>query len=110
MGITNAAPFGAGVLTGDARFAGSYGYKPITQEVARSVAEMTGLCRDAGVPLSAAALQFSMSDPRMHSTIVGVSTRKGSIGPQPMRRSRSPRDSGRRSTMSPRSRWAVDDA
>ncbi len=76
MGITKMAPFGADVLTGDARFAGSYGYKPITQEAARPVAEMTGLCRDAGVPLSAAALQFSMRDPRVHSTIVGVSTRK----------------------------------
>ncbi len=76
MGITNAAPFGAGVLTGDARFAGTYGYKPITPEVARSVAAMTGLCREAGVPLSAAALQFSMRNPRVHSTIVGVSTRK----------------------------------
>ncbi|MCU1527641.1 MAG: hypothetical protein JWP75_1404 [Frondihabitans sp.] len=74
VGITNAAPWGAGVLTGDPRFADSYGYRPITPEVRASVAAMRDLCDDAGVTLSAAALQFSLRDPRVHSTIVGVST------------------------------------
>jgi D-threo-aldose 1-dehydrogenase len=74
VGITNAAPWGAGVLTGDPRFADTYGYRPITPEVRASVASMRDLCDDAGVSLSAAALQFSLRDPRVHATIVGVST------------------------------------
>ncbi len=34
---------------------------------------MAALCRRYGVPLGAAALQFSLRDPRIVSTIVGVS-------------------------------------
>lgn len=75
MGIANAAPFGAGVLTGDPRFSESYGYKPIRSEVRVAIQRMARLCETAGFPLAAAALQFSMRDPRIHSTVVGVSSR-----------------------------------
>jgi D-threo-aldose 1-dehydrogenase len=34
---------------------------------------MENTCREFGVPLAAAALQFSMRDPRVVSTIVGIS-------------------------------------
>jgi D-threo-aldose 1-dehydrogenase len=74
MAVTNAAPYGAGVLTGDARFAHSYGYRPIRAEVRDAVEAMTRLCAETGVPLAAAALQFSLREPRIHSTIVGVSS------------------------------------
>lgn len=75
LGITNAAPYGAGVLTGDRRFAGSYGYAPMTAEVAAGHERVRLACEAAGVPLAAAALQFSMRDARIHSTIVGLSSR-----------------------------------
>jgi D-threo-aldose 1-dehydrogenase len=74
MGIANAAPYGAGVLTGDPRFRGTYGYAPIRPEVSDAVDAMARLCAEAGVPLAAAALQFSVRDPRIHSTIVGASS------------------------------------
>jgi len=35
--------------------------------------QMEALCERYGVPLAAAALQFSLRDPRITSTIVGVS-------------------------------------
>jgi len=73
VGVHNAAPYGAGVLTGDPRFAGTYGYRPISAEAAASLAAIQRLCDEAGVSLGAAALQFSMREPRVHSTIVGVS-------------------------------------
>lgn len=73
LGVTNAAPYGAGVLTGDPRFAGTYGYKPMHPLTQRALDGMASVCREAGVPLAAAALQFSLRDPRVHSTIVGVS-------------------------------------
>jgi D-threo-aldose 1-dehydrogenase len=34
---------------------------------------MSEVCREYGIPLVAAALQFSMRDPRITSTIVGLS-------------------------------------
>jgi D-threo-aldose 1-dehydrogenase len=74
MGINNAAPYGAGILTGDPRFAGSYGYRPIRPEVQAAVDGIAALCAEAGVSLGAAALQFSMRDPRIHATVVGASS------------------------------------
>jgi D-threo-aldose 1-dehydrogenase len=74
MGIDNAAPYAAGVLTGDPRFAGRYAYGEARPEVTAAIEAMSAVCADAGVPLGAAALQFSMRDPRIHSTIVGASS------------------------------------
>jgi D-threo-aldose 1-dehydrogenase len=34
--------------------------------------QIQAICREYGVPLAAAALQFSLRDPRITSTIVGV--------------------------------------
>jgi D-threo-aldose 1-dehydrogenase len=73
VGVTNAAPYGGGILTGSDRFRGTYGYRPIRAEVQKAVDAVSRLCSEAGVSLSAAALQFSMRDPRIDSTIVGVS-------------------------------------
>ncbi|PJJ63680.1 aldo/keto reductase [Compostimonas suwonensis] len=74
MGIDNAAPYGAGVLTGDPRFAGRYGYGPARPEVTAAIEAMSAICAEAGVSLGAAALQFSMRDPRIHSTVVGATS------------------------------------
>ena len=74
MGISNAAPFGAGILTGDPRFAGSYGYAPIGTERLAAYRNMSEICAEAGVPIGAAALQYSLRDRRIHSTVIGFST------------------------------------
>jgi len=73
VGVTNAAPYGAGILTGDLRFADSYGYKPLHPRTRAVLEAIKVVCRDADVSLPAAAIQFSLSEPRIHSTIVGVS-------------------------------------
>jgi D-threo-aldose 1-dehydrogenase len=74
MGITNAAPYGAGILTDDPRFAHSYGYRTAAPEVILGADRMREICRAADVPLAAAALQFSVRDERVHSTVVGISS------------------------------------
>jgi D-threo-aldose 1-dehydrogenase len=74
VGIANAAPYGGGVLTGDARFQGQYGYRTIRPEVQAAVEAVAALCAEARVSLAAAALQFSMRDPRIHSTIIGATS------------------------------------
>lgn len=74
LGINNAAAYGGGILTGEPRFAGSYGYAPIRPAVQAAVDAVAALCREAGISMAAAALQFSLRDPRIHSTIVGVTS------------------------------------
>jgi D-threo-aldose 1-dehydrogenase len=74
MGISNAAPFGAGILTGDERFAGTYAYAPITEERDAAYRQLVEVCAQLDIPIGAAALQFSLHDPRIHTTVVGVSS------------------------------------
>ncbi|WP_233604713.1 aldo/keto reductase [Micromonospora sp. HM5-17] len=73
VGVVNAAPFGSGILAkGPDRFS-RYAYRQADEEVLRRIRAMTEACAAHGVPLAAAALQFSLRDPRITSTIVGVS-------------------------------------
>ena len=51
-----------------------YGYGAAAPEVIRSADRMREICRAAGVPLAAAALQYSVRDQRVHSTVVGISS------------------------------------
>lgn len=74
MGITNAAPYGAGILTDDRRFAQSYAYGPAAPAVIQSAERIREVCQAAGIPVAAAALQFSVGDERVHSTVVGISS------------------------------------
>ncbi|MGH8954585.1 MAG: aldo/keto reductase [Microbacterium sp.] len=74
VGVMNAAPYGAGVLTGHPRYREMYAYGRIDPGTAKAVDRIASLCDEAGVPMAAVALQFSMREPRIHSTIVGVSS------------------------------------
>jgi D-threo-aldose 1-dehydrogenase len=74
MGVTNAAPYGGGILTGDPAQASTYGYGPARPAVAEAARRMGEACRRHDVPLAAAALQSSMRDARVHSTVVGISS------------------------------------
>jgi D-threo-aldose 1-dehydrogenase len=74
MGVTNAAPYGGGILTGDPAQASTYGYGPARPAVADAARRMGEACARHGVPLAAAALQSSMRDGRVHSTVVGISS------------------------------------
>jgi D-threo-aldose 1-dehydrogenase len=74
VGINNAAAYGGGILTGDPRFDGKYGYRAISPEVQKAVDGVAALCREAGISIGSAALQFSLRDPRIHSTIIGATS------------------------------------
>jgi D-threo-aldose 1-dehydrogenase len=73
IGVVNGAPFGGGVLAKGTARVGSYAYRTADDEVLRRVRAMEAACAAHDVPLAAAALQFSLRDPRITSTIVGVS-------------------------------------
>jgi D-threo-aldose 1-dehydrogenase len=50
-----------------------YCYAPASEATLSRVREMDRLCKARDVPLAAAALQFSLRDERIVSTIVGMS-------------------------------------
>jgi D-threo-aldose 1-dehydrogenase len=49
-----------------------YRYRPAPSDLLARAGQMAALCQEAGVPLAAAALQFSLRDRRVASTIVGM--------------------------------------
>lgn len=73
MGVVNAAPYGGGMLVKGPTAQPNYAYGQRDEVRDRALA-MEAACRRHGVPLAAAALQFSNRDPRIHSTVVGVSS------------------------------------
>jgi len=73
VAFINAAPFGGGMLVKGPKAVPTYCYAPVSQATLLRVEAMERLCTDFGVPLAAAALQFSTRDERVTSTIVGMS-------------------------------------
>jgi len=76
VAFVNAAPYGGGMLVKGPDVVKKYCYAPASEATLARVREMKKLCDEAGVPLAAAALQFSLRDPRVTSTIVGMSEPK----------------------------------
>lgn len=73
VAFVNAAPFGGGILVKGPDAQVNYAYKPAVEPVRAAVAKMLEACAKYGVPLAAAALQFSLRDPRVTVTAVGIS-------------------------------------
>jgi D-threo-aldose 1-dehydrogenase len=74
IGFVNAAPYGGGMLVRGPDAVPTYCYQPASEVTMRRVREMQRACAKRDVPLAAAALQFSLRDNRIASTIVGMST------------------------------------
>lgn len=73
VALLNAAPYGSGILAKGPDSYPRYAYGEAPTEMVDRVRRMQEACREHNVPLAAAALQFSTRDPRVTSTIVGVS-------------------------------------
>jgi D-threo-aldose 1-dehydrogenase len=73
VAIVNAAPYGGGLLVTGPRAVPRYMYRPASTALLSRAERMAEVCDRYGVPLAAAALQFSLRDPRIASTIVGFS-------------------------------------
>jgi D-threo-aldose 1-dehydrogenase len=68
----NAAPYGSGILAKGPDAYARYEYQEAPKEMVEQVRAMQEVCREFDVPLAAAALQFSLKDPRIVSTIFGM--------------------------------------
>jgi D-threo-aldose 1-dehydrogenase len=73
VAVLNAAPYGSGILAKGPDTYARYEYGEASREVVERVRKMQNECQQFGIPLGAAALQFSLRDPRVVSTIVGIS-------------------------------------
>jgi len=74
MTVFNAAPFGSGILAGDNFRGRTYGYTTPSPEFLAHVDRFRALCAEWGVEPAAAALHFSLREPRIHTTVVGVNS------------------------------------
>jgi D-threo-aldose 1-dehydrogenase len=74
MAILNAAPYASGILAKGVAKAPIYSYMPASDDIKSRALAIEALCSQHGVPVGAASLQFSMHDPRITSTICGVTT------------------------------------
>ncbi|MFE4468652.1 aldo/keto reductase [Leifsonia sp. NPDC056824] len=74
IGVVNAAPYGGGMLAKGPDAQSKYGYGERPGPLAAAVRSMADACAAHGVPLPAAALQFSLRSPLIDATVVGVSS------------------------------------
>lgn len=74
MAVFNAAPFGGGILAGSTTRGPKYAYAEASPDLLAFIERMQGLAAEYDIELAAAALQFSMAEPRIHSTVVGMSS------------------------------------
>lgn len=73
IAVLNAAPYAGGVLAKGSSEYPRYVYQEASAAVLDPIRRIEAICMRHGVPPGAAALQFSMRDPRVTSTICGVS-------------------------------------
>jgi D-threo-aldose 1-dehydrogenase len=73
MFVLNAAPYAGGALAKGSGSYQRYVYQEATEQMLAPITKVEAICNRFGVPPGAAALQFSLRDQRIASTICGVS-------------------------------------
>jgi D-threo-aldose 1-dehydrogenase len=74
VAFVNGAPYGGGILARGPDDQPRYAYRQAAERIRDAVRSMHEACTARGVPSAAAALQFSVRDPRVTSTVVGLSS------------------------------------
>jgi D-threo-aldose 1-dehydrogenase len=73
IAVLNAAPYAGGVFAKGAANYTRYAYQEASEAILAPVKQVEATCARYGIPPGAAALQFSLQDKRIASTICGVS-------------------------------------
>src|SRR5262249_41244281 len=73
LAVVNAAPYGSGMLAKGPDAYARYAYQDAPAEKVERARRLVAICQEYDVPLAAAALQFSLRDTRVTSTVVGMS-------------------------------------
>lgn len=72
VAVVNAAPYGSGILAKGPDAYARYAYQDAPAEIVERTRKLAAVCQEHNVPLIAAALQFSLRDPRVTTTVVGM--------------------------------------
>jgi D-threo-aldose 1-dehydrogenase len=73
VAVVNAAVLGGGILAVGTPQSTRYGYREASSETLAAIAAIEDVCRAYDVSIAAAAIQFSLRDERISSTLVGFS-------------------------------------
>ncbi len=73
MAVFNAAPYGGGVFAKGSAEVQKYSYRDAPAATLAAIRQVEDVCARHGVPPGAVALQYSMRDKRITSTVCGVS-------------------------------------
>jgi D-threo-aldose 1-dehydrogenase len=74
LGVINASPYGGGLLTRWPVAPGWYAYDQAPAALLTAANRIGELCHEFGVTIAAAALHWSLRDPRITSTTIGMRT------------------------------------
>jgi D-threo-aldose 1-dehydrogenase len=72
VAVVNAAPYGSGMLAKGPDAYARYAYQDASPLLVERTRQLAAVCQKFAVPLPAAALQFSLGDPRVTTTVVGM--------------------------------------
>jgi D-threo-aldose 1-dehydrogenase len=72
IAVLNAAPYGGGAFAKGSTAVPKYAYRDAPAHTLDAIRKVEAICARHGIPPGAAALQFSMRDRRITSTVVGV--------------------------------------
>ncbi len=72
VAVINAAPYGSGILAKGPDAYARYAYQEASSDLVARTRRLDDICRRYDVPLAAVALQFSMRETRIASTVVGM--------------------------------------
>jgi D-threo-aldose 1-dehydrogenase len=73
VAVVNGAPFGGGILAKGPALSPKYAYRAASPALLAAVSAMHAACERFAVPMAAVALQCSLRESRISSTIVGMS-------------------------------------
>lgn len=76
VGVINAAVYGGGILANPSGGSTTYGYRPASAATLDAIARMSELCSRWDTDLPTVALQFSLRDPRVGFTVIGISKKR----------------------------------
>ena len=76
IAVLNAAPYAGGVLAKGSAAQARYVYQQATAAMLDPIRRIEAVCARHAIPTGAAALQFSLRDPRVTATICGVTRRE----------------------------------
>ena len=72
IGVLAGGTFNSGILASGARPGAKYNYVDAPLAVRERVAQLDTVCREHGVPLAAAAIQFPLGHPKVSSVVIGA--------------------------------------